>query len=74
MGQVIDKHLPEPNRVNIMFLNLSHEFHNKLKIPKVIWISNERELVRKGSGNQVSFQSSSEGNIWATAYSYTCHV
>ena len=45
MQQVVDKHLPEPNRFSNMFLNLNHEFHNKLKIPKIIWSSYERELV-----------------------------
>lgn len=45
MRQVVDKHLPEPNRFSCMFLNLNHEFRNKLNIPKTIWSLYERELV-----------------------------
>lgn len=42
MQQVFDKHLPKPNCFSIVFLNLSYEFHNKLKIPKIIWDSQKR--------------------------------
>lgn len=67
MQQMVDKHLPKPNHFNSIFLNLDNEFLNKLKILNLIWSSYEREVVQQGSSNQVSFQSSSEGNGWTTA-------